>query len=178
MNRFKGWLGRNGVPIDAAGQIGHVSSWPWKLRYPIAIFSAIAGIVLFFWLFDAGKDGRLIAWIAAAGAGILILMTAYELVLLALGAGLIWGAFALFNAFVPESWNQKVNLLPYMAGAYAIYKLIEISAKASALEAQHAWTMERMTQLEELIKRGYDSPWYGSTRESLKRIEKRLGTRD
>ena len=118
------------------------------------------------------------AWIGVAAAGVLILMTAYEVALLALGAALLWGIYALFNAFVPDSWNPKINLLPYMAGAYAVYKLIEISAKASALEAQHAWTMERITQLEELIKSGYDSPWYGNTRDSLRRIEKRIGTID
>jgi hypothetical protein len=135
MNRFKAWLGNNGVPLGAAGQIENVSSWPWKLRYALAVLIATAGLIGFVWLPEIGREGKLLAWLCALCAGIFVAMCTLELVFLLLVLAFVGGCYWVGSTFIPDSWSQQA--WKPIAGAAAAYLLYQVHRIAKALDAQN-----------------------------------------
>ena len=151
MDRLKDWLSRNGVPIDAAGQIGHVSSWPWRLRYALAVLIATGGLIGFVWFPEIGREGKLLAWLSAICAGIFVAMCTVELVLLLLALAFIGACYWLGSTFIPDSWNQQA--WKPIAGAAAGYLLYQVHLIAKALDAQNAQRHHEFLLLQERLSK-------------------------
>lgn len=71
--------------------------------------------------------------------------------------------------------------MAYLAGVGIFVFGILLAWLSSHLKEiqRNQWSiLERISQLEDLLNRGYDSPWYDRTRDSLERIERHIGSTD